>query len=199
MAIKHHDMSHPVDTMPPKVAVVIVYHREATDAWLLEAMESVSLQSYPNLECITVDNREAALSYGDARDQGVKATDAELVLFLAEEDLLTPDTIAAMVGLYQMGKKQADQLIHITTGVMLRTEAGAQALSSMRAPGMYERAWLATNPFGTTSAPDRDKVLQLQSLATTRGAMVSFGCTHHFGYVLRLHPFRRDGIQVRPQ
>jgi len=195
--VKHHDFSHPVDTLPPKVAVVIVYHREPDNAMLLEAIESVNQQSYPNIECITVDNRFAGMSYGTARDLAVANSDADLVLFLAEEDMLTPDTVSSMVGLYQIGKQQADQLVHITTGVMLRNEAGAQALSTLRAPGMYERQWLAAEPFGDTAWPDRDKQQQMASLATVRGALVSFGCTHHFGYVLRLHPFRRDGIQVK--
>jgi hypothetical protein len=192
-----HNFSKPVDTMPPKVCAVIVHHRGPTHEWLLQALESLNEQSYHNLECITIDNAEKPVSIGEARNQAVAATDADLVLFLGEEDMLTPDTIQAMVGLYQVGKRSIAGLLHITTGCMLWSEDGARKHSTLKAPGLYERNWLAEHPFEKQDRPDQAIERAMEQLGRLHGVPVTFGCTHHFGYILRVHPFRRDGINIR--
>lgn len=191
------DYSKPVDTMPPKVCAVVVYHRDPTNAMLLECLESLSVQSYANIECVTVDNRDNGQTIGAARNQAIALTDADLVLFLAEEDMLTPDTVQAMVDLYRMGKENVSDLIHITTNCMVQLEGGQRVLSQMKAPGMFERSFLLDNPFDDHDRPDATMAQKLVNLASIKQQPVHFGTTHHFGYVMRMHPFRRDGINVK--
>lgn len=197
----HHDLHRPVNTDPLKVCVVVVHHRPADGELMREAMESVKSQTYPNLEAITVDNQQGQHSIGHCRNMAVEATDADLVTFLAEEDMLSPDIVASMVGLYELAKStELKGLVHVTTNVMALLPNGQRAmLPGLTAPGIYERAYLLNNPFDPSLDYNADKAQQrkLQALAQLQGMPVTFAVTHHYGYILRAHPFRRDGIQVK--
>lgn len=198
-----HDFSHPVDTNPPKVCVVLVLHRPADHPYTVEALDSLRTQTYANLEAQTVDNTAGEATIGQCRNLAVRQTDAELVLFMGEEDMLTPDTVQSMVDLYQLARRtELQSVVHVTTQMMVLLENGNRApLPSLTAPGMYEREYLLNNPFDASLDynVDRAQHRNLQGLAQVKGQPVTFAVTHHFGYILRMHPFRRDGINVRVQ
>lgn len=195
-----HDFTHPVDTTPPKVCVVVVHHRPLDHPYLVDAIQSLDVHSYPNLECVTMDNCKGELTIGQARNHAVQNTDAELVAFLGEEDMLTLDTIQTMVDLYRHARStELQALVHVTTHVMALLENGQRAIMpNMQAPGMYERAYLLKNPFDPSLDYNVDvtQLRCLHNLAQVQGQPVTFATTHHYGYILRAHPFRRDGIRV---
>ncbi len=196
--LRIHDFTHTVDTMPPKVCVGIVYHREPNDKWLLDAMESLSVQSYPNVECITVDNRDNQLTIAAARNSVVSNTDAPFVLFLCEEDMLAPDSIACLVSMHQVGKSTAPTLVHTTHKCVVILENGQLAISELHAPGLYERDYLLSNPFDAdlTQRVDLNQMVNLRNLALLVKGPTSWCVAHHYGYQLREHMFRRDGITI---
>jgi hypothetical protein len=196
-----HDFTHPVDTTPPKVCVIVVYHREQNHPWLVELLDSLQSQSYPNLECITYDNSQTGHTIGKARNLAVQHTDAELCMFIAEEDMLVLDTIQSMVSMYQFSKSQMKGLVHVSTRCMALLENKQTVLvPDAIAPGMYERAYLLTNPFDEdlNTRVDAMQTARMENLAKLQQCPVTFATTHHFGYMLRVHPFRRDGISITP-
>lgn len=198
--LRHHDMSHPVDTLPPKVAVVIVYHREPDHQHLLDAMESVALQSYPNCHCITVDNRTAGLTLGAARNLAIEHTDADFILPLAEDDRLELDTVASLIAFHQHYRKELPQLRHTTTACTVLMPNGTIGVANgLLAPGMYLREHLVSNPFDKelSQAVDTAALRLLHIMAGALGGPTSITIGHHFGYQLRDTPFRRDGVQVK--
>lgn len=198
-----HDFTRPVDTTPPKVCVVVVHHRPLDHPYMVEAIESLTVQSYANLECITVDNQDNSLTMGQARNQAVQHTDADLVAFMAEEDMMTLDTVQAMVDLYTHARNSdLKALVHVTTHLIALLDSGQRAIMpNMQAPGMYERAYLLNNPFDPAldERVDGAQLRCLHNLAQVKGQPVTFATTHHYGYILRVHPFRRDGIRVNVQ
>lgn len=195
-----HDYSHPVNTTPPKVCAVVVHHRTLDHQYTVACLDSLKAQSYANLECITIDNLNGQLTIAEARNQAVAHTDAELVLFVAEEDMLTLDTVQAMVDLYLATKaKEATSLVHITTPCTVLLPNGTTAIMPhMTAPGMYERAYLVAHPFDASLDYHVDAAQQraMCDRAKREGKDFTISTTHHYGYVHRAHPFRRDGITV---
>jgi hypothetical protein len=193
------DMEQPVNTAPPRVAVVLAHHRPETDPLVADAIRSVRGQSYTNKELVLVDCVKAGISsQGKAWNLGVATSEAPLVAFLREYDMLTEDTLQAMVDLYHMVKKEVPGLVHITTQCLALFPNGNKGLSTARAPGLFERSFLMEVPFTTeVMRPEEAMVGQLAERALRTKQDATIGLTHHFGYVLRDVPFRRDGIIVK--
>lgn len=194
------DYSHPVDTTPPAVDVVVVYHRERHHPWLLALLDSVQAQSYANVGVLLVDNSARNMSIGEARNQAIAESEAELVLFPAEEDMLTADAISAMVTFYQFALKSNAGLVHITTHITAIDERTTQRATIQHTHGgMYQRAHLVAHPFEALDYPQVDASAQraLQQRAIAESINITFAVAHHFGYIMRLHPFRADGINLK--
>ena len=195
-----HDFTHPVDTTPPKVCVIVIYHRDPDHRFLVELLESLQNQSYPNIECITFDNRESNHRMGHARNLAVQQTDAPLCLFMAEDDMLVVDTIQSMVDMYQFAKRgELNHLVHVTTRTTALLEHGQTVqVPNLNAPGMYERQYLLANPFDPSLDLRLDELQagNMARLAQLHKHPVTFATTHHYGYILRAHPFRRDTIRI---
>jgi len=105
---------------PPRVAVII----PTFNRWphVRQAVDSVLTQTYPNAECVVVDDASTdgtshflCGEYRDrvrfltkavngeksaARNDGIRATKAAFVCFLDSDDLLTPDSVEARIELY---------------------------------------------------------------------------------------------------
>lgn len=192
------DFSRGVDTDPVKVTAIIVHHRPLEHEFVQQAIGSLRGQAYPKLECITLHNT-TGLTTGAARNAAVQQAKGQLILFLEEDDMLTSDTVASMVHLYHEAKQQLPGLVHVTTPCIALLKDGSTAmLPAHKAPGMYEREYLLNNPFDADLDHKVDAMQQvrMQNLGKLQGRPCTFAITHHFGYVLRAHPFRRDGITV---
>ncbi|MFB3903478.1 MAG: glycosyltransferase family 2 protein [Acidobacteriota bacterium] len=104
----------------PRVAVVIATFNRWP--WVGEAVESVLAQTYPNVECVVVDDastdgtsRRLSGEYRNritlltrpkngeksaARNDGIRATQAAFVAILDSDDLLTPDSVEARMRVF---------------------------------------------------------------------------------------------------
>lgn len=191
----------PVDTTPPLVAIVVVYSRQFDGPYMQQLLDSIHAQSYPNIELWAMDNTQHQRTEGELRNQAVAEMDAPLVMFISEEDALIVDYVASMVALYKHAKaQQLDQLVYITSGVTALMEDGRTLqVTNISAPGMYETAFLKSCPFDVelNSRVDHMQQVKLAQRAQMLGKPVTFATTHHYGYLLRAIPFRRDGIIIR--
>ncbi len=197
--IRIHDFSHTVDTLPAAVAVVIVNHRPPGDTRLADALQSLALQSYPNVFAIVVDNYEQpGATIGSARNQAVKSTDAPLITFLGEQDQLTADAIASMVSMHNAAKLASPSFIHCAIGLTLYGENMAPQINMGQSPGLFDREFLLTQHFIEADHRVDQLMLQhMQHLSALDGNPRTWRASHHFGYMLRIEPFRRDGIALQ--
>lgn len=198
--MNRHQFTKPVDTEPPLVAIVVVHRRPFDGELMQQLVDSIKGQSYSNIELLAMHHTDLAQSAGLLRNQVVRQTEAQLVLFMAEEDMLVVDYVASMVALYQHAKAtDMHQLIHITSGITGLLPNGHMApVNNLVAPGMYQRQFLLDVPFDNDLDHRVDEMqrVKLADRARAEGKPVTFATTHHFGYILRIMPFRSDGISI---
>jgi glycosyltransferase involved in cell wall biosynthesis len=145
----------------PLVSVVIPAYNATT--FLAKTLDSVLVQTYPNLEIIVVDDGSTDStphlldSYGDricvlrqanagqaaARNYGAREAHGELLAFLDSDDLWDPDKIADQVGLLnRFPEALATYCDHRTIDEQGRLLASSAALSSPRPSGNILRTLL---------------------------------------------------------
>ena len=193
-----HPFTKPIDTTPPLVGIVVVHRRPFDGELMQELVQSIRGQSYSNIELLAMHHTDLSLGTGLLRNQAVQQSEAQLVLFMAEEDMLVVDYVASMVALYHHAKiTNMDQLVHITSGITGMMPNGQMApVNNLVAPGMYERQFLLDVPFDPELDHRVDEMqrVKLADRARTLNKPVTFATTHHYGYILRAMPFRSDGI-----
>lgn len=189
------DLTRLPDADLPRVDVVISNSRGEDHAWVAQAMQSVKEQAYWNTGLIVVDNLDRSLSLGEAWNIGIEASEAPLLLFLREEDALTPDLLDCMVTFYVLGKRQNPSLAHVTTYITILDDAtGRTAFAQLSQAGMFERSAIVAERFDThlTHRLEADLLRRVQQQAPERS--LTLGLAHHYGYIFRNHAFRVDRI-----
>lgn len=200
MTTATHSFTKPVNTEPPLVAIITVCHRPADHPYHLDLLDSIQGQSYPHIELWAMDNVDLLHSEAALRNEAVANTTAPLCMFIAEEDMLVVDYVQSMVSMYfDALQKIGPHFVHVSSGITAMRENGTTAITNLKAPGMYARQFLLDNPFPTdgSSNLDQHQLHKLHQLAQLGGVPVTFATTHHYGYILRAHAFRRDGITLR--
>lgn len=194
--LRYTDHTKPVDTTPPKVDVAMIQVRPDDHVWVREAKQSVQAQSYPHLGMLVVDNQDRALTIGNAWNACVQASDADLIFFLGDDDGLVPDLIACMVDGFSHMRKQAPNLVHLTTQcTVLDESAGAAAALKVTHTGMFLRQFLVEHPFDEQLSKDvgLDKVNAIGQAQKLVGQPMSMAILHHYGYIWRQHPWMNNG------
>jgi len=126
--------------MAASVSVVIPTHNRPR--WLREAIESANGQSHSPVEVVVVDDgsvtddaRTIAVSYpgvhyvrqvnqglGPARNTGIRESSGEFILFLDDDDWLTPDSVAlhlkGLEGLPEAGLAYSDLYLASASGTV---------------------------------------------------------------------------------
>ena len=174
----------------PLVAVGIAAHVDLKDPRSKQAFESLSVQTYPNFDVLTLDIHKAQLSLGAARNEFVSASKAEFITFMDQLDMMLPDTLQSMLDVLKLHQQEDRTTVHVSTGALVHRD-GEMMLSSHRSPGLYKREWLIKHPFPVEAFTFPDPHHR-EKLAASKQA--SFHIGHHFGYVYRDAPFRLDGV-----
>jgi len=191
-----HTNDKPVNPDPPSVEVVIVHRRPLDHPWLVQAVASIQEQTYPKLSLMLVDNQDMGVVMGDAINQAVAASTADFILVVMEEDQLTFDTVQAMVDMFQSAQKYQPNIIHVTTYCTIIVDGqNGHAQAQLLMPGMWLRSHLVEHGFNAKLDTNvhRDIASQVQDLQRLSNKPMTMAFAHHYGYILRQHPFRGDG------
>lgn len=175
----------------PKLAVIVVNSRGADNPWFKLCLDSVKAQTYPKVEPVIVDNNDHSLSIGAAYNAAVRATTAELCLFLGDDDMLACDFCHGIVHGFNLLKNgPMPDLVHVSTNCIAHDErTGAEGPLPLPHMGMFTRKHLEENPFDEElpRGVGRDAVLKLERGQRFTGKPKSIVIPHLFGYVWRQH------------
>lgn len=198
--LRYTDHTKPIDTLPLKVDVCMIQVRPDDHEWVIDAKRCVADQSYPHLGFLVVDNMDRSLSIGNAWNACVQASDADLLLFLGDDDGMTPDLVECMVHGWKHMGKQAPNLVHLTTNcTVLSHDLRLQAHVKVQHTGMYLRQFLLDHPFDGTldRHVGRSKVEAIHTAGQAIGQPMTMGIMHHYGYLYRQHPWMVSGLQIK--
>lgn len=170
----------------PIVSVVIVNSRgRKSPEMLQECLDSLRNQSYYNIEPVIVENVDRLITIGKAFNEGVKIAKGEWVLFLGDDDFITPDYVQALISyLYFSGETQP---VAISTFLTMFTEINTTTSKEPReliVTGMWRREYLVKYPFAEylTKYVDTDMMQQTEQ----RGDKMIV-LRWHYGYFYRSH------------
>lgn len=183
----------------PTIDVLMVNSRGADHPWTKLAVASVHGQSYP-CGLLILDNTDRALSIGAAYNELVRTSDAELVVFLSDDDWIEPDLVGGMEACMHVARQQnAGVVVHLTTFCSVLVDH-TQAAGQVHLPhlGMFRREFLLEHPFNETleKGVHSDMFDRLQRTTKFLGKPVSACVVHHYGYHYRQHIGQASGMKV---
>lgn len=183
----------------PTIDVLLVNSRGADHAWTKTAVASVHGQSYP-CGLLILDNTDHALSIGAAYNELVRNSDAELVVFLSDDDYMEPDLVGGMEACMNVARQQnAGVVVHLTTFCTALVDH-SRKMGQVQLPhlGMFRREFLLQHPFNETieKGVHSDMFERLQRTTKFLGKPVSACVVHHYGYIYRQHIGQASGMKV---
>lgn len=200
--LRYTDHTKPVDTLPLKVDVCMIQIRPDDHEWVAEAKRCVSEQSYAHLGFLVVDNLDRSLSIGAAWNACVAQSDADLLLFLGDDDGMTPDLVECMVNGWRHMQPQAPNLVHLTTHcTVMNAQASLTAHLQVPHTGMFLRRFLVDHPFdeAITRHVGASKVNAVHVAGKELAQPMSMAIIHHYGYLWRQHPWMNNGRPIQFQ
>lgn len=177
---------------PLQVDVIMVNSRGADNPWKQQALNSVRASDYPGIMCLVVDNNDHALTIGQAWNLALQTSVADLVLFLGDDDFLSPDLIGSLVAMYRAAVTTYGQqdVIMVTSPCTAVDEHGrVMAQLPIHHTGMYRRDWLLDHPFNERRQRyvDTEMHERITTLSNLRGTALSIAIGHQYGYMYRQH------------
>lgn len=201
--LKYTDLTPEPDAAPLRVDVCMIRIRPEEHDWVAGALRSVQEQSYPHLGLLVVDNEDRSLSIGQGWNACVQASDADLLLFVGDDDALAPDLVSGMVSCYRHMQRTAPNLVRVTTNcTVLDDDTGLSAIvPGLHHTGMFLRRYLLDHPFDEELARGvgRSMAHSMDQAQRLLGQPLSVAMMHHAGYIYRQHAFMASGnrIEVR--
>lgn len=183
----------------PRVDVLMIQVREDDHAWVKQANKSVDEQTYPELGMWVTDNRDRSVSIGQAWNDMVRQSDAELVQLLGDDDALAPSYIRTMVDEWQFVRERAPNAVHITSYCTVLDDR-TNRMASMLVPhtGMFLRQFLLDHPFDETLTRHvgAEMFNRIGKVQASLGQPMTTSVAHFFGYIFRQHTFMNSGNPI---
>lgn len=199
----------PLQLPQPKVDIIIANTRGAEHPWFIKALQTCQQQTYPNVGQLVVYNNDRALSIGAAWNLGVANSDAELVLFVGDDDMISVDLVSHLVGIMAMVEAQQEQPLWMVTSFCTLIDADdrpiqpAEQVSGIGAvqkrvnvqhTGLWRRDRLLDVPFDNELSRGVGRAHH-HKLAQAQKERQRFAPTHrlyhasayHYGYHYRQH------------
>ena len=173
----------------PVLSVVIIDSRSKQHPkWVEECIDSVKNQSLSNLELIVLDNRERFFTAGRMRNQGLQEATADWVLFVDDDDFISPDYCTSLAVFIQGAP---DDVKICSTYSTFFKETTKEKTRKEKAPlGAYNREYFLEHPFKEHLNKYVD-VNALEDLKKDGFRMTT--CPYHFGYYYRSHDGQISG------
>jgi GT2 family glycosyltransferase len=178
----------------PVVSIVIVNSRgRKTPEMLQECFNSVRNQSYYNIETIVVDNTDRLITIGKAFNEGVKLAKGEWVLFLGDDDSITPDYVQSLISYIYFGGEAPP--IAVSTFLTMFTGNNGTIKTEPRdlvVTGMWKRSYLLEHPCNEflTRYVDTDMMERAEERKEKMAVL-----RWHYGYHYRAHPDQVSGFK----
>lgn len=187
---------------PLDVDVVMVVSRGMANPWVMQAAASVRACGYPSLGLLTVVNGDHELTIGKAWNLAVRASSADAVLFLGDDDYIAPDLVFSLVEFMRAHQAANPELVMVTGPC---TAVDEQNRPLMQIPvhhtGMFDRDWLLEHPFNEARQRFVDTEMhdRLGALTRLRGKPLMAAMSYHYGYFYRQHVGMVSGQKVARQ
>lgn len=176
----------------PIVSVVVINSRGRREPHMVqECYDSIREQTYPNIEPIIVENTERLMTIGRAFNDATKTAKGEWVLFLGDDDKITPDYVQSLIAFVHSsignGLVGASSYLTMFTGINGTMSAEPRDLIPT---GMWRREYLLKYPFAEylTRYVDTDLMQKTEERGFKQGLM-----RWHYGYFYRSHKDQVSG------
>ena len=170
----------------PIISIVVVNSRGRKEPKMLQnCFDSIRNQFYYNIETIVVENTDRLITIGKAFNEGVKRAKGEWVLFLGDDDTITPDYVSSLVAYAYFGNDAP--CVCVSTFLTMFNVVGetiSQEPRELAVTGMWKRDYLLEHPASEylTKYVDTDMMEQ----AEARGDRLAV-LRWHYGYFYRSH------------
>ncbi len=130
----------------PSVSIIVVNTRQIGQAdFVTQCMSSLREQSYMNIEIIIVKNYEKLYTIGKCWNDGIKAAKGEYVLFVGDDDYVSPDYVASLVTVAVANPEDNHISTHLTM-FCEKEEGHTYELKALIPTGMWRKDYLLQNP-----------------------------------------------------
>lgn len=132
----------------PIVSVVVINSRGKKEPQMLrQCFDSIRWQSYPNIEPVVVENWDKLITIGKAWNEAVKACRGDWVLFLGDDDYITPDYVQSLVATAYSGYDE--KTVGFSSYLTMFTNINGiinQEPRQVIPTGMWKRQYLLEHP-----------------------------------------------------
>ena len=127
-------------------------------------------------------------------------SNADLVVFLSDDDYMEPDLVGGMEACMAMAQQQqAGVVVHLTTfTTVLVDHLGKAQQAQLPHLGMFRRQFLLEHPFNEALEKNihTEMFQRLQRTTNFLGKPVSACVVHNYGYTYRQHIGQASGMKA---
>ncbi len=179
----------------PIVSIVVINSRGRKEPQMLqECYESIRTQTYPNIEPIVVNNIERIMTIGKAFNDAVKIAKGEWILFVGDDDRITPDYVQSLMAFAHSNGNE--EMVGVSSFLTMFTGTNGTMKAEPRdlaVTGMWKKEYLVQYPFAEylTKYVDTDLMQQTEQRGLKQGCM-----RWHYGYFYRAHKDQVSGYKA---
>jgi len=179
---------------PPMSVVIVDSRSKEQPEWVQECIDSVKQQTLDGLEIIILDNKEKMFTIGRMYNQGLQAATADWVMFLGDDDFISPDYCSSLFTFIEITlAKETDMVIASTFTTFFDEEKQKKALKVKSPQGCYKRDYFLNMPFDEGLNYYVDINILKRVKADNKKMVV---CPWHFGYFYRSHKGQTSGKKL---
>lgn len=182
------------DESMPKISIVVINTRQLTDSqYISECFNSLRDQIYQNIEIIVVKNYSKFVTIGKAWNDGVEEANGDYVLFVGDDDYLSPDYVLCLVNAINNNPEG----IHFATNCTnfsYEDEEYKYQPKKIIPTGLWRKDYLVKNPACEylTKFVDVEMISKLKKLEGMKQTILNW----HYGYYYRSHKGQVSGQKL---
>lgn len=176
---------------PPLTVVIIDSRSDKFPVWVKRAITSVLKQTYENIELLIIDNRNRENSIGKCRNFGIEKATGNWVLFLDDDDHISPDYVHTLVYFIDTTIDNNRDVV-VSTFCTLFDAYGNEKFVEKYPIGTYYKPFFVNFKFNEslTSKEDIDIIKRVRKAGKDIKII-----GYHFGYYYRQHEDMNSGAK----